>query len=179
MLSLIIILMLLYAIYTGVRRGFIMQAVYTIGYFIVFWIAKAMSQTLGPKLSLMVPYPSATEDSYFAFFQKSIGLSLDDAFYIGVAFVLVMFIGGLLVRFIGLLLNSLTYMPGLKQFNKAAGGLLSFLVVYVGIFLLLYMLALVPVDGLQKTLENSTVARVIVLHTPVLTSQVTSWWIAG
>ncbi|KRM24405.1 CvpA family protein [Latilactobacillus graminis] len=179
MLSLIIILILLYAIYIGTRRGFIMQAVYTIGYFIVFWIAQAMSHSLGPKLSLIVPYPSAIEDSYFAFFQKSIGLSLDDAFYIGVAFVLVMFIGSLLVRFSGLLLNSLTYMPGLKRFNKTIGGFLNFLVVYIGIFLLLYVMALVPLDGLQKTLRDSTVARVIVLHTPVLTSQVTSWWIAG
>ena len=178
MLSLIIVLMLLYAIYTGVRRGFVLQMVYTVGYFVVFWIAQTLSHTLGPKLSLLVPYPSATEDSYFAFFKQSTGLSLDKAFYIGVAFLLVMFIGGLLVRLIGLLANSLTYLPSLHQFNKLLGGALSFTVVYIGIFLLLYVLALVPVDGLQNMLAHSWVAKTMVLKTPILTSQITQWWVA-
>ena len=179
MLSLIIILMLLYAVYTGVRRGFVLQMVYTVGYFLVFWVAQTLSHTLGPKLSLLVPYPSATEDSYFAFFQKSTGLSLDKAFYVGVAFLIVMFIGGLLVRLVGLLANSLTYLPLLKQFNKLLGGLLSLVVVYIGIFLFLYVLALVPIDGLQNTLAHSWVAKTMVLKTPILTSQITQWWVAG
>lgn len=179
MLSLIIILMLLHAVYTGMRRGIVLQVVYAIGYFIAFWIAVPLSQTLGPKLNLLVPYPSATEESYFAFFQQKVGLSLDKAFYIGVAFVLVMFISGLIIRFIGLLLNSLTFMYVFSRFNKVLGGLLNFMVVYIGIFLVLYVLALVPVDGLQTMLAHSWLAKMMVLKTPLLTSLVTQWWIVG
>lgn len=163
MLSLIIILMLLHAVYTGMRRGIVLQVVYAIGYFIAFWIAVPLSQTLGPKLNLLVPYPSATEESYFAFFQQKVGLSLDKAFYIGVAFVLVMFISGLIIRFIGLLLNSLTFMYVFSRFNKVLGGVLNFIVVYIGIFLVLYVLALVPVDGLQNMLAHSWLAKMMCL----------------
>ena len=58
MLTFIIVLTLLWGIYTGVRRGLILQIVYTVGYFISFLVAREYYTVIAAKIDLLVPYPS-------------------------------------------------------------------------------------------------------------------------
>ncbi len=177
MLNGIIILLLGIAIYSGARRGLALQLVYTLGYFISFVVAKAKYQTLAPKLELYIPYPSATQNSKMVFFDHATSFELDKAFYGAVAFLGILFIGWLITRFVGMLCQGLTYLPLIHTVNVVGGGLLSFVVVLVGIFLVLRLASLVPVDLIQNQFKASSLARNIVEKTPIFSKQIYELWV--
>lgn len=54
---------------------------------------------------------------------------------------------------------------------------LGFIEVYLVIFILLYISALVPIEFLQNALDHSIMAKAIVNHTPILSQQIKSMWI--
>lgn len=177
MLTLLIILALAYSFYAGARRGMWLQGVHLAGYLVSLILAGLTYQALAPKLALWIPYPSATEASHFNFFTAAVGLTLDDAFYRGVAFVLVFAIGWLLTRFVALWAHNLTYRAGDQKLSLAVGGTTNLLVGYLIIFMLLYLLAMVPVAGIQSMLKHSFAATTIVRYTPGLTQLFTHLWI--
>lgn len=163
--------------YGGARRGLVLQLVMTIGYFISYFVAAQYYKVLGAKLDLLIPYPSASEGTQFSFYDQAIGFSLDQAFYNGVAFLVILFIGWMLTRFIGGLLNSLTYIPVLKQINALGGAVLAFVVSYTGVFLVLILLTMLPYAAIQNAFNESNLAQTIVENTPVLSKQIYNWWI--
>lgn len=177
MLSLLLILFLVYGFYVGARRGLAMQAFFTVGYAIFFGIALVSFRALGPKFEMIVPYPSASLGSEFAFFSTKVGMELDDAFYRAFAFIFVCFIGWIIVRFVGLYFKRLTYYPMFNDVNLLSGGIMGLLVTYVTVFMLLLLLAMIPVSGIQNALQHSFVASTMIRSTPVLTSMLTGLWI--
>ncbi|MFD0897058.1 CvpA family protein [Loigolactobacillus binensis] len=174
MLSFIIIIFLAYAYYAGTRRGLVMQGVYTLGYLIAFIIARLGYLHTAPKLTLLIPYQSATEASQFTFFSHKVGLELDNAFYAAIAFMLILFFGWLVTRFVAVLLQRLTFYPLPQRQSTIGGGVLSLLTVYVGIFLLLTVLALIPGAGIQSLLKHSLLAQGMVRFTPI---PAIHWWL--
>lgn len=177
MLSLGIILIIAIGFYSGARRGLVLQIVLTIGYLLSYLVARIYYIRLGSQLELFVPYPSATENSTFVFFDHSLGLELDKAFYNAVAFMLIIFVGWLLTRFVGSFLNSLTFFPIVRQANYLGGGMLGFVVSYTAVFLILSILAMIPMEGIQNALGQSGLAQMIVKNTPILSNQIYNWWI--
>lgn len=174
MLSVLIILTLAYGIYAGIRRGLALQSVYTIGYVISFVCAWSTYRWLGPKLDLIVPYPSASPQSYFAFFSQRVRLSLDSSFYLGIAFLFVVFGGWCLTRIIGAYFNDLTYLSFGGDFNRPLSAILALVCNYVGIFMVLYILALIPITGLQHILSRSTIASTMIRYSTGLTQLFTN-----
>ncbi|MCD2256778.1 CvpA family protein [Agrilactobacillus fermenti] len=179
MLSLLIVLVIAYGMYIGARRGLLLQAVYTFSYLIFVGIAYLVYRNLGKGLTLLVPYPSATSNSHFAFFDASLGLKLDTAFYAGFGFCLIIFIGWLIMKFAGIFLQSLTFYPIDYTTSILGAMVLAFFTNYIGVFLLLYLLALIPIDGLQHALGTSWAAVSIVRYSPLLTNLATHWWIVA
>ncbi|WP_225046671.1 CvpA family protein [Lacticaseibacillus kribbianus] len=179
MLSFVIILALAYFFYAGARRGLMLQLVHVAGYVLSFMLATALYKGLANQISLLVPYPSATEQSRFVFFDNQVGLTLDAAFYRGVAFVTVLALGWLVTRFVALWLHDLKYRPLDSHVNWLLGGFLNVAMGYLFIFLLLYLVALIPIGGLQDMLANSLVGRAMVRYSPVLTKLFTTLWVAG
>lgn len=177
MLTLLIVLLLAVGFYTGMKRGLVLQIVYTVGYFFVYLIARTCYQPLASKLTLYVPYPSPTSETKLVLFNQNITLDLDRAFYGAVAFLLILFVGWLAVRFLAIFVHGLTYVPIIKQANGLAGGLLSLLVMYVGIFLVLMMLSMIPTDAVQNQFKNSGLAQFIVKDTPIFSKQIYHLWV--
>ncbi|MFV0561039.1 MAG: CvpA family protein [Enterococcus sp.] len=177
MFTIIILLLLLHAFFSGARRGFTLQVVYTVGYVISFIVARMYYQTLAAHLELYIPYPAVTPDTELVFFGQTISFSLDQAFYAGVAFLMILFVGWLLTRLIGVFAHGLTFVPILHQLDWVAGGLLSLVVMYVGIFLILVLLSMIPADFVQNQLRNSGISRFIIENTPILTKQIQDLWI--
>lgn len=177
MLTLLILLLLGIGFYTGVRRGLVLQVLYTFGYLCSYLIAKTYYKSLASNLELYIPYPSPTAETKLVFFDQKLTLDLDQAFYGAVAFLLILFAGWLVIRFLAIFARGLAFIPVLKQANWLAGGLISLVVVYIGLFLVLSMLAMVPVDTIQTQFKNSGLARFIVEHTPILTKQIDHLWI--
>ncbi|MBF8808420.1 MAG: CvpA family protein [Enterococcus lacertideformus] len=179
MLNLLILFILLIAFFSGARRGFSMQIVYTVGYILSFIAAQYFYKNLASHLELYIPYPAVTANSKMVFFDQLFSFRLDEAFYAGVAFLLILFVGSLITRFIGIFVHTLTYIPILQQVDWLAGGVLSVIVAYVTIFLLLSLLTFVPVDIIQKQFSGNSLARFIVEKTPLLTDKIYNLWITN
>lgn len=177
MLTILIIFFLATSFYAGFRRGFLLQIIYGLGYTVSFIVARNMYKGLGKKLELLVPYPAPTAKTKLVLFDKSLVFDLDKAFYAGFAFVLILFIGWLLTRFIGMIAYRLTFIPVIKQGNELAGALLNTLLTLIGLTIFLTLLAMVPVDFIQNLFKKSSLARMLVESTPIVSNWLKDWWI--
>lgn len=115
MLSLLILFLLLIAFFSGARRGFALQIIFAIGYVLSFIAAQHFYKPLASHLELYIPYPAVTPTSKLAFFDQVFAFHLDEAFYAGTAFLIILLIGWLLTRFVGVFVHGLTYVPILRQ----------------------------------------------------------------
>lgn len=179
MLTFMIIILLAIGFYTGVRRGAILQLIYVCGYFIAFLCANMFYRQLGESLELFIPYPSATENSTMLFFDQATSIKLDVAFYAGTAFILILFIGWLIVRFLGIFFYGYTFAPVKEKINILVGGFMGMLMVYLGVFFLLFLLSLVPLSFVQNLFQKSGLARFMVEHTIYFSKAVYNWWITS
>ncbi len=177
MLTIIIVILLLWGVYTGVRRGLILQVVYTVGYFLSFVIARNYYVLVADKINLLVPYPSIEFGKELVFYNEQVSFILDQAFYNGLAFVLILAAGWLVTRIVGSMLNSLAFLPIIKTLNNLGGGILGFLIQYIGIFLVLTLASMMPVDIIQQQFSESELAYRIVSDTPYISQAIYEWWV--
>jgi uncharacterized membrane protein required for colicin V production len=175
MLDLAIILFIIIGFFIGLKRGFILQLVHLTGFIIAYIVANLYYDDLAPKLLLWVPYPNIGTTSPLMLFAEN--GNMEAAFYSGIAFVIIFFAVKILIQIIGSMLDFIAHLPILKQINVWAGGILGFLEVYLIIFILLYFSALIPMEVLQKPLDDSIMANLIVNHTPILSEQIKSMWV--
>lgn len=179
LLSLIILLLLLLSLYSGFKRGLILQLVLTIGYAISFYFALEYYQEVSNLVEMMVPYPSpvSSNSNPFVLYGQEFIFNLDQGFYNGAAFIGILVLGWIVTRFIGGLLNFLTEIPVVKQINGIGGAIVGFIVQYIGIFLILFLLSMIPIKMIQSQFESSALARTIVSDTPELSTDLYNWWI--
>ncbi|MEH7252058.1 CvpA family protein [Neobacillus niacini] len=175
MLDLAIILLLVFGFFIGLRRGFILQLVHLTGFIIAYIVANLYYEDLAPKLTLWVPYPNLGTTSPLKLLSEN--GNMQDAFYRAIAFVIIFFAVKVVMQIIGSMLDFIAHLPIIRQLNVWAGGILGFAEVYLIIFILLYISALIPMEILQKPLDDSIMANLIVNHTPFLTQQIKSMWI--
>lgn len=175
----IIILLLLLSIFSGARRGLVLQLVLTIGYAASFWFALNYYQMLSEYVEMFVPYPTplSTSDNPFVLYGIELLFELDGPFYRGVSFVVLLFAGWLITRLVGGLFQALADIPVVRTVNAIGGAVLSFVVHYIGIFLILFVLSMMPIAMIQDQFESSALAREIVTDTPELSQQVYDWWV--
>lgn len=174
MLDLAILAILLIGLLIGLKRGFILQLVHMTGFIVAFIIAYVFYGDLAPNLKMWIPFPAIGDSSTLNMFFESVGL--ETAYYNAIAFAIVFFASKILWQMIGSMLNFITYLPILKQLNRWGGAILGFAEVYLIMFIILYIGALLPMDSIQEPLTNSFMAELIVKHTPFLSEQVKDLW---
>jgi uncharacterized membrane protein required for colicin V production len=175
MLDLAIIIFLIIGFFVGLKRGFILQLVHLIGFIIAYVAANSYYEQLAPKLTLWIPYPNFGNVSSLKILTDS--SNMETAFYRAIAFVIIFFAVKVLLQIIGSMLDFVAHLPVLRQLNVWAGGILGFIEVYLVIFILLYISALVPMEFMQNALDHSMLSKAIVNHTPILSQQIKSLWI--
>lgn len=163
--------------YTGVRRGAALQLLYTLGYCITFICARLFYKPLGDKLELLIPYPTATEHSQMLFFDQETAIHLDKSFYAGVGFICILFIGWVIVRFLGIFFYQYTFVPIKQVINFWVGGFLGWFMMYIGIFFVLYLFSLIPISSIQDYFSQSALLRSIVKYTPYFSKLTYKLWI--
>nr|SFZ88707.1 Colicin V production protein [Loigolactobacillus rennini] len=154
LINIIIIAILLWAIYRGLKRGLIAELLYTIGYVAVFIFAR-----------LVAPEVSA----WLAGWSSSAATSLGVTYTI--AFLLLLMVGWLVIRLLVRWSRLITWLPVIKQANGLAGAVVAFVINYFGVFIVLSVLNFIPNVTLQSQLQQSSVAQSVVTKTPELTSQ--------
>ena len=175
MLDLAIIILLIFGFFIGLKRGFIMQLVHLTGFIIAYIVAYLYYADLAPKLTLWIPYPNFGDDSALKILSES--TNMETAFYRAVAFVIIFLAVKVLMQIIGSMFDVIAHLPILRTLNVWAGGILGFLEIYLIVFILIYIGALVPMEPIQKALDQSFMADVMVNYTPFLSQQIKSWWI--
>jgi uncharacterized membrane protein required for colicin V production len=175
MLDVVILLLLLFGFFIGFRRGFILQTIHMVGFFVSFIVAYLYYDDLASILKLWVPYPvMATDGPLQMLFAND---HLETAYYRAIAFAIIFFVFKILLQIIGSMLDFLAHLPILKQANIWAGGMLGLLEVYFILFIVLYIVALVPIESIQATLQQSVLAEAMIKHTPFISSMVKQWWL--
>lgn len=170
MLDLILVILLLMGFLVGLKRGFILQLIHFTGFIIAYIVANMYYDELAPKLTLWIPYPNFGQNSALKLFSDS--PHMEDAFYRAIAFVIIFFAAKVVLQIIGTMLDFIAHLPILRFLNVWAGGILGFLEVYLLLFILLFIGALVPMAAIQQPLDQSILANLIVNHTPFLSEQI-------
>jgi uncharacterized membrane protein required for colicin V production len=175
MLDLFILILLVMGVFIGLKRGLILQFIHLTSFIIAFIAAKMYGNELAEKLVLWIPYPSLGGNTPIDMILDN--GNLENAYYRGIAFVIIFFIVKILLQIIGSMLDFIAHLPVLKQVNKLAGGFLGFLEVYLIVFIVLYFGALIPIEAIQNPLQDSVLAEGIVKHTPILSQDIKELWI--
>lgn len=176
MANIILLIILLLGIYSGARRGLILQAILTVGYIVTWIIALMFHKQVAIVVKNIIPFPSnATTDQLFLY-NLSTTLHIDDTFYNGVSFVLILLLGWLVTRLIALTLNRLTHIPIINQVNTLSGAGLGFLCNWIGLYVILTILSLVPFASVQDIFTGHSLATIIVKHTPIISEWIIKLW---
>lgn len=174
MVSFIILALFIFGLLMGLRRGFILQLVHLTGFFISMIVASIYYKKLANHIALWIPYPELSGDNAWAIFLNT--MPLENAFYNAVSFAIIFFVAKIVLQVIAYMLDFVARIPVLRTLNKGLGALLGFIEVYVLTFIVLFIGALVPVTAIQDKLASSFLAKLIVQHTPILSSLFQSLW---
>lgn len=174
MVTIILLLLLIFGFFVGLKRGFILQLFHLVGFIIAFIFAALYYDQLAIKLALWIPYPELPDDSAWADFLQN--LPLEIAFYNAIAFAIIFFAIKIVLQIIASMLDFVAELPVLHSVNKLLGGMLGFIEIYLIIFIILYILALTPLSNVQSWINNSGLAMLIVEHTPLFSEKLKDLW---
>lgn len=174
MISFILFIILLFGFLMGLKRGLILQLFHLLGYIIAFIVAKMYFKDFAIYLDEWIPYPKLSEGQVWAVFLDS--MPLEVAFYNAIAFIAIFFITKVILQIIVSMLDFVAKLPVLRLANKVGGAVLGFVEVYLIMFILLYIVALLPIGKVQSLFASSKLAEAIVTHTPILSKSVETMW---
>ncbi|AYC29802.1 CvpA family protein [Paenisporosarcina cavernae] len=174
MIDLLILILLLAGLFVGAKRGLIVQLIHMTGFVIALIVAYMYYKELAAKFVLWIPYPAVDSDSRLTLAIDQ--LDLDQTFYQLIAFALLFFVVKFALQLIASMFDFLKYLPVLGAISKLAGAILGFIEFYIIIFLLLYVLALLPLEVIQSRMDASLLSKFMLEHTPFLSEKVKEWW---
>jgi len=174
MLDILILVLLLAGLFVGAKRGLIVQLIHMTGFIIALFVAYTYYKPLAEKFVLWIPYPAVDSDSTLTIAIDR--LDLDQTFYQLIAFALIFFIIKFTLQLVASMFDFLKYLPVLGFVSKIAGAILGFIEFYIILFIVLYVLALLPIAPFQNLMTNSILANYLLEHTPFLSETVKEWW---
>lgn len=174
MLDLIILIVLAAGLVIGLKRGFIVQVLHLTSFIIALIVAYIYYKPLAQKFVLWVPYPGVTDAGSLSIVIDS--LDLDRTFYRVLAFAIIFFVVKFTLQIVTSIFDFLAYLPVLKSVNKLLGAVLGFVEHYLLLFIALYVLVLLPIETIQNLMSKSLLAKLILEHTPIITSMFQNWW---
>lgn len=174
MLTFGLICILIFGFLMGLRRGLILQVLHLTGYIISFIIAVMYYEKLADKISLFIPYANLPADGAWAVFMAN--MPVEEAFYNAVSFLIIFIIAKIVLQILATMLDFVARLPLLKWVNSLFGAILGFVEVYLIAFILLYVIALVPLIKIQKIIDSSSLAKFMIERTPYLSQKIETLW---
>ncbi|WP_216828878.1 CvpA family protein [Alkalihalobacterium elongatum] len=175
MFSLLIFFILISSFFIGLRRGFILQLIHLVSFFVALIVAYLYYGELASYIRLWIPYPQFSSDSAFSMFIEA--FNFESVYYSGIAFAILFFGTKIALHIIGSMLDFVAHLPILRTINGWLGGALCFLEAYLILFILLHVAALLPIEFVQDQLQKSSLAHLILDYTPFLSSWIKEIWI--
>ncbi|WP_405100700.1 CvpA family protein [Oceanobacillus sp. FSL H7-0719] len=169
MLDIILIVLLLFGLFIGLARGFILQLLHLVGFITAFVVAAIYYDDLAGMLELWLPYQEIKNNAWADFLNA---LPLEMAFYSIVSFAIIFFAVKIILQIIANMLDFVASIPLINIVNKLSGAVLGLVEVYLIAFIILFVLALTPVEGIQTALNNSFIAMLMLEKTPYFSGKV-------
>lgn len=177
MISILLLLILAWSFYIGYRRGILLQAYYLMATIVSAYFASNYYLSLGQKFNLLIPYANPQEGQGTYFFSSAQLFQLDKVFYAGIGFLLAFTVFYCIGRLLGLFLNLVPTKILEGKYYRIAAGVLSVGVTLFVLQMMLTILATVPLQIVQNSLENSFVARHIIQSIPITTGLIKQLWV--
>ncbi|KGR78749.1 CvpA family protein [Ureibacillus manganicus] len=174
MLDLLLIIIFIASLMVGIKRGFVVQVIHLVSYFVSLLVAYIFYRPLADNFVLWIPYPGISEDTSKTLMLEAI--DVDQTFYRIIAFAIIFFATKVVLQVIASIFDFLTYLPVLKSVNRLLGAVLCFIEFYLIAFIILYVLALLPLAPIQNLLSGSFITGLMLEHTPLITSMFQNWW---
>ncbi|MFL0504745.1 CvpA family protein [Ureibacillus sp. 179-F W5.1 NHS] len=174
MLDIILLIIFAASLLVGLKRGFIVQAIHLASFFVALIVAYIYYKPLAEKFVLWIPYPGVTDSSSMVLVLDS--LNVDETFYRIIAFAVIFFAVKIALQILGSVFDFITYLPILNSVNRILGAILCFIEFYFILFILMYVLALIPMGPIQNMMDGSFIANLMLEHTPIFTDMVRDWW---
>lgn len=174
MVNIILIGLLLFGLFMGMKRGFILQVFHLLGYIASFVVATLYYDKLVPYLKFWIPYPEISDPSTVISFLQA--LPLESAFYNAISFAIIFFATKVILHIVASMLDFVADLPILSWFNTIFGAVLGFLEVYLISFVILNIMILLPVASIQSLIGDSSIALLMIEHTPILSEKIGSLW---
>lgn len=174
MIDLLILLLLVAGIIAGARRGLVVQAIHMFGFVLAIIVAVIYYKPLAQQFLFWIPYPGFTNEITAALSLD--GVDVDRTFYRVIAFAVIFYAVKILMQIIASMLDFLRYVPVLGGLNRLLGAVLGFIEAYFLIFIVLYVIALLPIAGIQQRVDSSILAGIMLEHTPIISSMFQNWW---
>ena len=178
MITLLILIVLLYAFYMGVRRGIALQSIHTIGALLSFVFANAFYETVAKKIELLVPYLSVTPDTKMVFYNLEEAFDLDKMYYAGVAYIGLFAIGWLVTKFIAIFFHEWRFKVPFA-YQGVVAGMINLLLVYTMFLMGFIVLSTIPLNMVQQLFEKSALTTFMVEKTPILSHLFHELWTVG
>ncbi len=175
MLSFIILFILVCSYFIGRRRGLILQLVYLTSFIVAIYVAYKYFRDLASFIRLWIPYPQFSSDSPVGMIVRA--FDAESVYYSGIAFAILFFGTKIALHIIGSTLDFLAHLPILNSVNRLLGGIFCFLETYLILFFILIVVALLPIDPVQSSLQRSLVVQWIINYTPFLSEWVKTLWV--
>lgn len=176
MTTFIILFILFIGVYAGARRGLIVQTIHTVGYCLTLLMANFFHKQLAVTFEMLIPYPSDSTASQFKLYNLVTTLDFDKFFYNILAYICLILIGWLITRIIAGSLNHLAKLPIISHFNFIGGALLGLICNWIGLFFILTLLSVLPINSIQNIFEPNTLATFIVKQTPIFSQDVIAFF---
>ncbi|UQS85201.1 CvpA family protein [Apilactobacillus apisilvae] len=157
--TIIISLILLFSIYNGYRKGLAQEIIRIIGFLLTLLFSLIYSRTL---TNVLFAHTNIINNRLLC---NSISF-----------FIIFIFLW-IIVRVIIRLIDQFTSIPVIHELNSFGGGLMSFIISYLMIFLILNIILVLPDDNLKKQYYDSKAATFIVNKTPLLSHDLYKKWL--
>ena len=177
MISVLLLLVLAWSFYIGYRRGLVLQIYYFVATVISALLAGNFYQSLGKQFDLLIPYASPQEGQGTFFFPSNQLFQLDKVFYAGIGYLLAFAAFYCIGRLIGLFFNLVPTKKFGGKYFRIGAGVLSVGVTLFVLQMILTILATVPLQIVQNSLEHSFVAKHMIQSIPVTTDLIKQLWV--
>lgn len=163
--SLIVIFLLIVSFFSGYKQGLVLTLLRMVGFIAIYLFARVLTNPVTNWLGEYFPKFSTTGGT-------TIANHVQTNFYSMIVFAVLLLVGGILVRSVIRVVNSVTKLPVIHQVNSLIGGLLSVVLMFVFIFVGLTVLSIWPNETINASVSESTIAQKILTETPTVAKQI-------
>ena len=175
MVDLFILLVLFIGVYSGYKKGIVLQLLEAIGYVVAVIFAMDYYKLISGYFYLLIPYPTpfAPESNPYLYYNEEFMFIMDRAYYDLLGFLAVFLIGWAVVKFLAKFISyTLEKLRAPEPLSGIGGGLVGFLVNYLGIFFIFVILTTIPYGFVQNNLKDSIIADKMITSTPKVSDEV-------